>query len=71
MPKHIFMKFISSACLVIIILSSTFNSFGQNKVIDEDVTRRVYKHHDEAFGKRDLAEILADYTEESVLVYPG
>jgi hypothetical protein len=64
------MKFIISVCLFIFFMSSAFNSFSQIKITDEEVTRRVFKHHDEAFGKRDLTSILADYTEESILVTP-
>ena len=31
-------------------------------------TRAVFEHHVEAFGDQDLAETMADYTEESVIV---
>ena len=63
------MKSLAVFCLSIFIISS--NTSGQNKtVIDENKTRQVYKHHDEAFGKRDLEGVLADYSEESILVTP-
>ena len=31
-------------------------------------TRSVFEHHVDAFGEQDLAETMADYTEESVVV---
>ena len=52
------------------ILSLSLTTSAQTKIIDENVTKQVYNHHNEAFGKRDINGILADYTNESILVTP-
>lgn len=39
-------------------------------VIDEAVTRQVFDHHVQTFQANDLEGVMADYTEESVLITP-
>jgi ketosteroid isomerase-like protein len=38
--------------------------------ISEDKTKEVLDHHWEAFNQNNLEEVMADYTEESVLITP-
>jgi hypothetical protein len=39
-------------------------------VIDEAVTKQVFDHHVQTFKANDLDGVMADYTEESVLITP-
>lgn len=39
--------------------------------IDEGVTRQVLDHHIDAFRAANMEEVMADYTEESVLITPN
>jgi hypothetical protein len=39
-------------------------------VIDEAVTKRVFDHHVQTFQQNDLDGVMADYTEESILITP-
>jgi hypothetical protein len=38
--------------------------------ISEDSTSKVLNHHWQAFGANDLEAVMADYTEESILITP-
>jgi hypothetical protein len=38
--------------------------------IDEAVTKKVLDHHVQAFQQNDLEGVMADYTEESILITP-
>lgn len=39
-------------------------------VIDEAVTKQVFDHHVQTFKANDLEGVMADYTEESILITP-
>lgn len=41
-----------------------------NTGISEDKTKEVLDHHWEAFSQNDMEAVMADYTEESVLITP-
>ena len=58
--------------LVALLVSSSVLVFGQNssKKVDEATTLAVFQHHSKALGENNLDEIMADYTEESVVITP-
>jgi hypothetical protein len=39
-------------------------------VVDEAVTKQVFDHHVQTFKANDLEGVMADYTEESILITP-
>jgi hypothetical protein len=43
---------------------------GPSMSVDEAVTRKVFDHHFQTFKDNDLEGVMADYTEESVLITP-
>jgi hypothetical protein len=43
---------------------------AKTPVIDEAVTKKVLDHHIETFKANDLEGVMADYTEESILITP-
>lgn len=59
---------------IVTLLSCNQNPGDKNAshgtVIDEARTKEVFDHHMKAFGENDLEAIMADYTDESVLVTP-
>ena len=48
----------------------TLNSLSAPDGINEDKTKQVLAHHWDAFNQNNLEEVMADYTEESVLITP-
>lgn len=48
----------------------TTSSLDTSGNISQDKTKQVLDHHWEAFTKNKLDEVMADYTEESVLITP-
>lgn len=48
----------------------TVNSRDARDSINEDKTKQVLDHHWEAFVQNNLDEVMADYTEEAVLITP-
>lgn len=48
----------------------TTNSQYTSDNINEDKTKQVLDHHWQAFTNNNLDEVMADYTEESVLITP-
>jgi hypothetical protein len=46
--------------------------FGQNnaKKVDEATTLTVFQHHSKALGENNLDDLMADYTEESIVITP-
>jgi ketosteroid isomerase-like protein len=55
-----------SICNVVVMAAAL--TFGSAASADEATTKQVLDHHLQAFGDLDLEEILADYTDESVLL---
>lgn len=58
---------------ILTLLSCNQNSGNKNAssaAIDEARTKEVFDHHMKAFGENDLEGIMADYTDESVLITP-
>jgi len=43
---------------------------GKEASIDEAVTKKVFDHHVRTFQQNDLEGVMADYTEESILITP-
>ena len=58
------------SCFIMFCASNAISQKLSAKSIDENKTKVVLKHHDEAFGSNDLDAVMEDYTEESVLVTP-
>lgn len=58
--------------LVALCVCSSFIVFGQKNApkIDEATTLAVFQHHSKALGENNLDDILADYTEESIVITP-
>jgi hypothetical protein len=52
------------------VLASCAPKETASPLISEEKTKEVLEHHDKAFRANDLDAIMADYTEESVLVIP-
>jgi hypothetical protein len=48
----------------------TVSSQETANTINEQVTKQVLDHHWQAFTQNNLEEVMADYTEESVLITP-
>lgn len=66
MKSHV-LHVLYTAALVLLITSCTENPSDN---VSEDKTREVLEHHWEAFKGNDLEAVMADYTEESVLITP-
>ena len=59
--------------IVIFLLAIVALSCGKNAApasIDEAVTKQVLDHHIQTFKQNDLDGVMADYTEESILITP-
>ena len=56
----------SSVCRAVVVAAAL--TFGSAASADEATTKQVLDHHLQAFGDLDLEAILADYTDESVLL---
>jgi hypothetical protein len=58
--------------LIAVFVCSSMFVFGQNKTpkVDEATTLAVFQHHSKALGENNLDEIMADYTEESIVITP-
>lgn len=56
--------------LVALLVSSSVLVFGQSspKKVDEATTVAVFQHHSKALGENNLDEIMADYTDESIVI---
>lgn len=56
--------------LVALLVSSSVLVFGQSstKKVDEATTLAVFQHHSKALGENNLDEIMADYTDESIVI---
>ncbi|MEO5999380.1 MAG: nuclear transport factor 2 family protein [Chitinophagaceae bacterium] len=48
----------------------TLSSQNAPESINEDKTKQVLAHHWDAFNQNNMDEVMADYTEESVLITP-
>jgi hypothetical protein len=55
---------------IILAITAACSSSGSSPSIDEAVTRQVFDHHVQTFKDNDLEGVMADYTEESVLITP-
>jgi hypothetical protein len=62
------MKNLSIITLLLIIVSC--NQDVRKPAIDETVTKQVLDHHVQTFKANDLDGVMADYTEESILITP-
>jgi hypothetical protein len=62
------MKYLSIILLAIVFTSCATKE--KSTVVDEAVTQTVLDHHVQTFKANDLEGVMADYTEESVLVTP-
>jgi len=56
--------------IAVILLMAGCSSNVETALIDEAVTQQVLDHHVQTFKANDLDGVMADYTEESVLVTP-
>jgi hypothetical protein len=59
--------------LALIILFAFYSCAPEKEsgpVISEEKTKEVLAHHDKAFKENDIEAIMADYTDESVLIIP-
>ncbi|MEN9703636.1 MAG: hypothetical protein RLZZ209_1064 [Bacteroidota bacterium] len=58
--------------LVALFACSSVVVFGQNKFtkVDEATTLAVFQHHSKALGENNIDDIMADYTEESIVITP-
>jgi hypothetical protein len=56
--------------LLIILIVVACTPGAKVPVIDEAVTKQVLDHHIETFKANDLEGVMADYTEESILITP-
>ncbi|QNF35417.1 nuclear transport factor 2 family protein [Adhaeribacter swui] len=75
-------KFYSAVVLLLLVWGCSDNSASQEKAIsesqqpvkaseiDEAKTKQVLDHHWQAFIQNNMEEVMADYTEESVLITP-
>ncbi|MDZ7693460.1 MAG: nuclear transport factor 2 family protein [Balneolaceae bacterium] len=66
---------IRSTCITILFSTILLVGCAQNNntgetSVDSDVTRQVVNHHWETFVANDLDGVMADYTEESILITP-
>ena len=53
------------------LMAVSCNPEAKKPSIDEAVTKKVFDHHVQTFQQNDLDGVMADYTEESVLITPG
>jgi len=58
------------ALVLCALLASACAGPGPGATIDEALTRKVFDHHVQTFKDNDLEGVMADYTEESVLITP-
>jgi hypothetical protein len=56
--------------MIIVALIAVACGTGQKPRIDEAVTKKVLDHHLQTFQGNDLEGVMADYTEESILITP-
>jgi hypothetical protein len=54
----------------ILLIAAACSGGGSSPSIDESVTKQVFDHHVQTFKDNDLEGVMADYTEESVLITP-
>ena len=47
------------------------NESTDSSSVDESQTKEILEHHLKAFQQNDMEEMMADYTEESILVIPN
>ncbi len=65
------MKYFSCLSLILcLVLVSCTTTTEQPENFDEETTQAVLQHHWEAFKAHDMEEVMADYTEESLLITP-
>lgn len=64
--------FASALVAILLLVGCTQNNNMETDqaTIDPEVTRQVLEHHWETFVANDLEGVMADYTEESVLITP-
>ena len=55
---------------VLFFFAAACSGGGSSPSIDEAVTKQVFDHHVQTFKYNDLEGVMADYTEESVLITP-
>lgn len=60
-----------SACFVLLAAVTLGSGFASAQQADAAVTEKVLGHHLAAFGAGDVADIMSDYTTDSVLITPG
>jgi hypothetical protein len=58
--------------LITVFVCSSAVVIGQNKSskVDEATTLAVFQHHSKALGENNMDEIMADYSEESIVITP-
>lgn len=67
--KHTIVIF---SILILLSCSQNPSSTGSstNNPVDEAKTKEIFDHHMKAFGENDLDGVMADYTDESILITP-
>ena len=63
------MKYVSMILFTLIAFAC--GSDAKKSAIDEAVTKKVLDHHLQTFQANDLEGVMADYTEESILITPN
>ena len=63
------MKYVSMILFTLIAFAC--GSDAKKSAIDEAVTKKVLDHHLQTFQANDLDGVMADYTEESILITPS
>jgi hypothetical protein len=63
------MKYVSM--IVFVLIAFACGSEARKSAIDEAVTKKVLDHHLQTFQANDLEGVMADYTEESILITPN
>ncbi|HMF73279.1 MAG TPA: nuclear transport factor 2 family protein [Flavitalea sp.] len=56
--------------IVFALIAAACGPAAKKLTIDEAVTKKVLDHHLQTFQRNDLDGVMADYTEESVLITP-
>lgn len=64
------MKNFSIIAIALIVAACNSGAKMTDTTVDEAITKQVLEHHMQTFAKNDLEGVMADYTEESILVTP-
>lgn len=65
------MKNLKITPFIVILFFTACSTNQSSSNIDPEETRAVVEHHWEAFIANDLEEVMADYSEESILITPS